>query len=421
MKKRDQGVFQRSLDSEQTSREPDNDWRKLAVLCVISYFYWQTLAMMSFIQNEWIQHTMKQTYLPNSEFTDNISACNNPNHSSFEYHMYTKVQQDSAQWNVYINIALHVTAFIANLILPCYTDTYGRRFLFILTVVGYFLKTTIVCVVIYTQQSIVYVVVASGIEGMSGGSFSFLSVSFSYVADTFKDSKKRVYAVVISEAIILLPVMISGLVSGLFVDNVGYFVPSLVCAGMSLSSVTFAIILLPETLKPEMKRKPISIMGALKRPFEFYTSPSFRGKRLQYALMLMAFGFAITSTFNRSSMETLYLLGMPFCWTPTRIGYFSLARNAGQLIIGLGSVKVFQIFMSNEAIGIVSSLSCIASLILEALARSELLMYMGRSFECSHKYTIIIELRSFKSSEHINEKRDGPYRVFGYGRFRVTL
>ena len=378
MKKIDQDILKRNSVTEQNSKEPDNDWRKLAVLCVISYFYWQTLAMMSFIQNEWIQHTMKEKYLPDSEFTKNISACNNPNHSSVEYQMYTKVQQESAQWNVYINIALHVTAFIANLILPCYTDTYGRRFLFILTVIGYFVKTMVVCIVIYTDQSIVYVVIANGLEGMSGGSFSFLSVSFSYVADTFKDSKKRVYAVVISEAMIMFPVMISGLVSGLFVDNLGYSVPSLVCTGMSLSSVTFAILLLPETLKPELKRRPISIIEALKRPFEFYTSPSFRGKRVQYALMLMAFGFAITSTFNRSSIETLYLLGMPFCWTPTLIGYFSLARNAGQLVIGLGSVKLLQIFLSNEAIGIISSMSCIASLILEALARSELLMYMGR-------------------------------------------
>ena len=29
-------------------------------------------------------------------------------------------------------------------------------------------------------------------------------------------------------------------------------------------------------------------------------------------------------------------------------------------------------------------------------------------------YKIKIELRSFKSSEHINERRDGPYHGFGY-------
>ena len=34
---------------------------------------------------------------------------------------------------------------------------------------------------------------------------------------------------------------------------------------------------------------------------------------------------------------------------------------------------------------------------------------------------IKIKLRSFKSSEHINEKRDGSYRGFGYLRFLITI
>ena len=54
------------------------------MLCVISYFYWQTLAMMSFVQNEWNQHTVKEKYFPDSEFSKNISSCNNPNRSSVE-------------------------------------------------------------------------------------------------------------------------------------------------------------------------------------------------------------------------------------------------------------------------------------------------------------------------------------------------
>ena len=166
----------------------------------------------------------------------------------------------------------------------------------------------------------------------------------------FSDSNKRVLAVVISEATILLPAMISGLSAGLFVDNYGYFMPSLVCTGMILASLTLATLLLPETLKLELKRRPISLVAAIKRPFQFYTSPSFRGKRLQYVLLILAFGFAITSAFNRSAIETLYLLGMPFCWSSTGIGYFSLARNAGQMVIGLGSVHILQKFVANEII-----------------------------------------------------------------------
>ena len=376
--KRDLSKEDSNLETD--SDAPDDDWRKFSVLCFVSLFYYQPLCMLTYIQNEWIQNTIKEHYFPGTEFSSNVSSCKNANHSSDEYQMYTRVQQEAAQWNIYVTIALHIACFFASVVLPAYTDTYGRKFLFILTLFLFFLRLVLTCVTIYFHLSFVYIVVANAIEGLGGGSFAYLSVSFSYVADVLKDSKKRVLGVVISEAIILLPVMISGLVSGLFVDNYGYFIPTLVSAGMSLSSLTFAILLLPETLKPELRSKPLSVIAALKRPFEFYTSPAFRGKRLQYLLLILAFGFAITSTFNRSAIETLYLLGMPFCWTPTRIGYFALARNSGQMVIGLGSVKIMQKFVSNEIIGITSSVSCIASLIVEALAKSELVMYMGKNY-----------------------------------------
>ena len=165
---------------------PVNDWRKFAVLCFVSYFYYQPLAVMTYIQNEWIQHTMKEKYFPDSEFSNNISSCNNPNHSTVEYQMYTKVQQDSAQWNIFINISINVTAFIANLILPCYTDTYGRRFLFIIATAGYLIKTVVICLNIYFKQNLAYIVLANGIEGTSGSKFAYLSVTFSYVADIFR-------------------------------------------------------------------------------------------------------------------------------------------------------------------------------------------------------------------------------------------
>ena len=81
----------------------------------------------------------------------------------------------------------------------------------------------------------------------------------------------------------------------------------------------------------------------------------------------------------------------------TRIRYFKLVRNAGQLVIGLGSVKVVQMFVSNEVRGITSSMSCIASFIVEALARSELLVYMDkfRNFSECIAFEICISMCNF--------------------------
>ena len=369
-------LVRQDSENEGGDAEPDNDWRKFIVLCIVTLLYYQPMVMLSYIQNEWIQKSIKDDYFPNADLSSNVSSCKS-NHSSVEYQMYTRVQQESAHWIMYISIALHSTSLFANLVIPCYTDTYGRKFLLILTLSGFLLRVGTTTAVIYSKQSYIYIVAVNAVEGLSGAGIGFLCVSFAYIADVINNGKKRVLAVVILEAVLLVTVMISGLATGLFVDNCGYFTAALSCTGMAVLSLASAIFFLPESLKKELRRKPLSIHVALKRPFEFYTSSTFRGKRLQFVLLILAFGFATMSSMKRSSIETLYLLGMPFCWSPTWIGYFSFARYAGQAVIGLGSVKLMQKFVSNDTIAIVSVVSCFASYIVEALATSEVMMFMG--------------------------------------------
>ena len=353
-------------------------WRGFLILCLVTFLYFQPLLILNYLVNEWIQHSLKLEYFPDGDFSGNFSSCKDSNHSSEGYKLYTEVQQNSAHWIMYINIALNVTSFFSNLILSCYTDTYGRKFLFILTSMALVIRSGAVSVVIYTSQKFTYIVGAYAMEGLTGSHYAYLNASFSYIADIIKDTKKRVLAVVFIEAVLLLNSMVSGLIAGVFVDKYGFFIPALTCTGITFLALVIVVIFLPEALDYELRIKPISIPKALKRPFEFYTSSIFAGKRLEYVILLLAFGFAELGSHNRSGMETVYLLGMPFCWTPTWIGYYSLARHFGQAVIGLGSVKLCQKCMSNELIAITSTVFCFASYMVEALATSELVMYMGK-------------------------------------------
>ena len=351
---------------------------RFIIICLLCFLYFQPIAMLSYLVNEWIQHTLKLKYFLNKDFSGNFSSCNNQNHSS-DYETYTKVQKDSAHWVMYNSIAQQTIAFFSNLFIASYTDTYGRKFLFILTTLFLVIRTATLSVVIYMNANFLYIVGVYGLEGLSGSNFAFLNVSFSYVADVIKDTKSRVLAVVGVEAILLINVMISGLISGVFVENYGFLIPMLVCTGMAFGSLLMTIFILPETLRPEVRVKPPSIAASLKRPFEFYTSSSFSGKRLEYVLLLLAFCFAELGCQNRSSIETVYLLGMPFCWAPTLIGYYELARHFGQAVIGLGSVKLFQMCMSNEMVAIISTVFCLASYVVESFAATELAIFMGKN------------------------------------------
>ena len=354
-------------------------WKRsrLGILSVVICFYFLPLCISTYLLNEWIQHSLKEQYFKNGDFNGNFSSCEDANHSSNAYKTYTKVQQNSAHWIMYINVASHVTAFISNLILPGYTDTYGRKFSIILSLVGMTVRSGTLCLIIYTNKKFIYIVAAYAVDGLTGSYFALLNVGFSYVADIVKEPKERVLTIVVIASIEVISAMISGLVAGLCVEKFGFSIPALGCTGMVFCGLILVIAFLPESLAQELRTKPVSILASLKRPFEFYTSSTFAGKRLEYVLLLLAFAFAELGSTNRSPMETVYLLGMPFCWTPKKIGYFSLARHFGQVVIGLGSVKLFQKCMSNELIAITSTVSCIAGYIVEGLATSELAIYMG--------------------------------------------
>ena len=353
--------------------------RRFLLLCIVDGLFFQTITIMGYLVNEWIQNTLKQEYFPRGEFPEkNFSACENFSDSNPAYNLYVRVQKESSHWVMYNNIAQQTTGCVSNIILSCYTDSYGRRFLFILSTISVVIHVGIMCIVIYTKPSFVYMVVSFTIEGLLGSCFAFITASFLYVADIFPDKKTRVLAVTFVEAILLFTVMISGLVCGLLVDNLGFLIPALICLGMATASLVSAIFLIPETLALEHRSSPPSLIAALKRPFEFYASSAFSGRRLEYILLISAFAFGQIGMATRSSMETVYLLWMPFCWSPTRIGYYELARFGGQIFIGLGSVKLLQICLSNEIIAIVSTVFCFASYVVEGLASSEIVIYMGK-------------------------------------------
>ena len=363
-----------------------NTLKGVLMLCLVTYCFAQSAGIFDYIINEWTQFTIKREYFVNATISTSTSSCKNVNHSTDTYRNLTKVQQESAKWLMFNRVACYIPAFFISLALPPLTDTYGRKFLIVLSLFGIFVKFAAACIIIYTNQQFIYMVAAYAVEGITGASFTFFSVCFSFIADIVKDNARRIFCIVIVEFTLMISTMISGLLSGILIDAFGFISPAIACAGVLLFTLMVACVFLPESLRKENRTKPISLSESLMRPMMFYTSSAFKGKRLRYSLFLFAFGCAELVGLNRSSMETLYLLGMPFCFSPTWVGYFSFARHFGEAVIGLGSVKLMQAYMSNEAIAILSSVSDAVSYVVEALAKSEVMIFMGKRTQRSTLY-----------------------------------
>lgn len=360
-----------------------------------------------FVQNEWTQDTNKRVYFQNT--TVNISECNDQNKSDPIYQEYEKVQQVSAKWLTFYCLAELVPTTVLQLILPSYTDSYGRKFLLILSTLGQFLKATGITLTVYFEASFLFLVASNLSNGLLGSVFATFSATFSLVADFTVSEDWRTFGIVIIEAIILFGNISASFLSGFFIETIklGYLYTSVI--GASITGLgLFLMIIIPESLPKNQRIKPKPVLGTIKRMTDFYISKEFKGQRTLYILLLLSFSFAILTAVNRNNMETLYLLGKPFCWDPSKIGIFIMVRTAAQGVIGLGSLKLLQYIMSNPVIGIMSTLSNTVSYTIEVFSRTTLMIYMV-PVSAMLSFLVIPIIRSLMSSMTSPDKQGAVF------------
>lgn len=349
-------------------------WRHYLIFPVVFGIFF-ALVLNGYVRGEWTQLMIRKKYFPHE--TANFSGCENTNTSDPLYKKYETVQQEAAEWSIYFALGENIPNFIAMLILPPYIDVYGRKFLLIMSVAGMAIKCTAVSFIVYFEGSFWYFFASNVIDGMSGAGYGFGSAAFSYTADLTLTKTQRTIGVVVTESCIKFAVVLGSYCSGLFVEDLGldFFYTSVIGGAFSLFILALTIIL-PESLPKHKRSKPKPITESIKNMTAFYVSKQYKGKRSAYILLLAAFGVATIITVNRGPMETLYLLGRPFCWGPSKIGMFRMVCMAAQTVFGLIIIWPMQKYLSNATIGVIGCLSGIASYIVEAFATTTVAIYM---------------------------------------------
>lgn len=349
-------------------------WRHLILLPALFLMMFGGV-LNGFVIGEWTQKVIRNKYFPNN--TESFSVCGKMNSSETEDEMLRKVQQEAARWGIYFSLADSIPVTIVTMILPSYTDSLGRKFLIVLTTTGSTAKAIISTLVVYFEGSFWYLFASNIVFGFTGSIFSLFSAMFAMVADLTHGENQRTLGIIVVDCILLLAGVVGSYCSGLFVETLelNFFYTAVI--GTSMNIVAYLLLLiLKESHPPHKRSKKQSVFYTVKRITDFYVSSEFKGQRTAYLLLLFAFGAATVAGINRGGMETLYFLGKPFCWGPSKIGMFSMARNAAQAVIGLGSVRILQMCFSNAMIGIISTFSNAVSYVVEAFATSTLMIYM---------------------------------------------
>ncbi|WAR18385.1 PCFT-like protein [Mya arenaria] len=350
-------------------------WRNW-LIGAVGFFYFGGAQMGLFVIGQYIYRRIQIEAYPNKTFQTGISYCDY-NNSNPDVLLLAGVQKKAAHYNVIFNIASGIPAVFVNIVIGSYTDRFGRKFLMVAAMSGTFIRVLICMIGAYTTMKIEFFAIAFGAEGLSGSVFCYLLASYAYVAD-ITTAKNRAFGIVANEVAIGLGHTLSVVAAGFVIQAIGFnqpFIVALVCIAVA---ITICVVLLPESYPKEMRAKPSQTCVTLKHAVGFYYASWNYGFRWRYIVAIVVFYFTMFDVLGRNSVETLYQMNAPFCWSPTKLGLFGAVRSLLQQIFGMFVIAILKrLSMEDDTIAIVGCVSYGISFVIEGFAKTDVMLYVG--------------------------------------------
>ncbi|GFO17030.1 proton-coupled folate transporter [Plakobranchus ocellatus] len=188
------------------------------------------------------------------------------------------------------------------------------------------------------------------------------------IADTNPDKKDRAFwAAVLGTSVAIVSALLL-VINGVFIDQLGFFAASLMSAASASVAFLLAFLFFPETLPSTMDKK-LEGWDSVKRIGSYFFLGGSLRERLTLWTCLFIFMFSVVCQLIRITIDSLYLLHRPFCWTHSIIGIFSGSRMAGTFLVGIVILRIFRSCCQPEILAMVGLLFQTAGFVLQALAR----------------------------------------------------
>lgn len=359
-----------SVPEPETKRVP----RRCFLVAPVVLLHLFSYALINITMTQYAYAAIYEMRYPNETTTgssEGDASCEVNTTSDTYIHQQT-VQAETSLWTIYCYLAANSPAILANLLMGPLSDKYGRKNVFIISLLGTFARSLGNAFAIYYKINIYIFVAFYGVEGICGLWMCTLNTSHSYVADITGTGKQRSFGMALIEICLGLGLTLGTLASGYIIADLGFMYPMVVSFSCIIIAIIIAAFILPET-SIKINHQPQSISQTFRNTISFYTDKS--ANRWRYVVCLSIIFLVAFSNIGRTSVDTLYELNSPFCWDSVLIGWYATLRSLCHIIIGIGSVRLFQFCLSDESIAMLGSISFVGSAIQEALAETDIILF----------------------------------------------
>ena len=302
-------------------------------------------------------------------------------------------QETASNWLMYFNLVEKSVCIPALVLGGLYSDVYGRKPFMFISPCLHMLKYFLLAVQYHFKLHLAYLFLPYFTCGIGGTAYTICLVVMAAIADT-STTRDRLMAFAILEASIGVTGAIMQIVQGYIIQLLGFDVV-FVAAGVGMILLMISLYLfVPETLsidkKNRSKRNLREMLSNL--PVMFNSSSKWIPvSNLVTACFILAFSLSYLTLTSRSSLEILFVLGSPFCWTAVHVGFFKCIKDIALFVFGVFFVKALQTCVRDEIIVILGTLSCTAYNAMFFFSVSDTWIYLCKLLIIYYKSSNIVQ------------------------------
>ncbi|XP_050406690.2 solute carrier family 46 member 3 [Patella vulgata] len=323
---------------------------------------------------QYVEAKLREEVFGSSKYNGTLRTCGNSTLTK-NNQLEQRIQEEVSSLTLYFALVGNSAAFFMSIFLGPLSDSLGRKIIFLIPMFGLLVKSLIITFIVYFKLNIYYMYLAYGLDGLSGKNFVILVATFAYSVDVAKPGRSRTIAITIMESCMALAAGLGQLGTGYLIRSTGFFYTLVMFDIISALEIVIIFFLLPETVTNKQWRDK-SVLGSIKKVFGFYFTEGTLHDKLCYLIALGTFFFGVVTTLGRTTLETIYQLGEPFCWDSVKIGYYGAFRLTALVLFSTAAVKLLQPYFRDETIAIISTISAIAGLVFEGVINTSWLMYL---------------------------------------------
>ena len=342
-------------------------WTPLEVVITL---YFVAVVFNTIVQQYYVITIIAEKHNQSNFINHEMSSCNNSKSDN------SNIQKDSSELLMYLGLCSTFLSVFAIMFLGSLTDRLGRKLVLCVCLVGVLVKEIICVIVIHYKFSVYALFLGQIAEGLTGAFGGVLMTIFGMVADITIPGKTRALRISVVEGVGAIISGLSLIAVGYWVKYSGFVFPMLFSLILTILSIIFCVLFIPETSKIESRTEKSCSVAYLSKCGRLYCHNNSAGRRTTLIIALLIFVLAGIAIFGRPNTLTLFLLNNPLCWTEVHIQICNAVITLVNWGIVIVVVHVLHAFVQDYGILIIGAFSAASSMFLLSFATKDWMVYL---------------------------------------------